>query len=612
MRKPIFLCVLLCAFMVASHLASSKVWAGNIPNWTGETADMDFLNRPHFRFHGDIEEAKTLYMQAWHYLQNMKQSVAPGLGVQGPFRRIFDDGTEFLVRCVAGVDMIEIFVPEAVPSVSFEEEEKVYDLMYYKFQLRRPDDSIIDPREWPPYPKTKKIEGFPFWERLEYMKHPESTSSNRWPYWQELSFRIHAPGDYWNWWYPEQKTVWIETWLFPYVLIIDTSRLPLNSEVHPNLIEMLHETGLLRHIVDEYHAAGYTDDNHVQFIAFDTHKKEYYAFFERSDPNIKNNGLDKQACAMVLFDTNPNPYYPDVIKESFASMHYFAPTQKMELKNGRTLRYNNRFYDPDFHDFQGRCGNPNQDLQKMCIYPGDYFRLPPEDYIIYMPQDPMPVTKHHYTVEGLDDLYKMEGPAHKRQSLLIECTRYNLNLGHTANPIIWGCTSASSNMEGRLGPDGSGWLPDHRDFETSIDFYDGEEIHNLCKNAESYLGRLILTRGLSEEDDGEEGEHNLAVPQVLCLDGSGIKEELYFEIRAYSSAEARLYDWFGGTDGWLCKLNDIECHYSEDEDNASYNDDNCNVMAGLYGFRIFAWNTPGERIAFELYSFDGIPAGYDD
>lgn len=72
---------------------------------------MSFLNRPHFRFYGDEYEAKTLYMQAWHYLQNMKQFISPGLGVQGPFHRIFDDGTEFLVQCIGGVDQIEIFVP---------------------------------------------------------------------------------------------------------------------------------------------------------------------------------------------------------------------------------------------------------------------------------------------------------------------------------------------------------------------------------------------------------------------------------------------------------------------------------------------------------------------
>lgn len=72
-----------------------------------------FKNRPRFRFHGDKRKAESLYMQAWQFLEAMKP-ICPSLPQKGPFRRIFQDGTEYIVREVFGQGFIDVFVPVVV------------------------------------------------------------------------------------------------------------------------------------------------------------------------------------------------------------------------------------------------------------------------------------------------------------------------------------------------------------------------------------------------------------------------------------------------------------------------------------------------------------------
>lgn len=389
MRKSIFFCVLLCAFMVASHLANSKALADNTSIWIGETVDMDYLNRPHFRFHGDIEEAKTLYMQAWNYLQNMKQSVAPGLGVQGPFRRVFDDGTEFLVRCVAGVDMIEIFVPEPPPAVIPEQEERKEYLLFYRFQIRRMDNSIVEHDKLPGAKiVTYNINGFKF-------EGIENDSA-----WMQIYFHKLVDGEDWfNW----DWTI-IDTWEYTPLLLLDESDIPdwCNRMVEGGFVHSWRKN-------PQGEVDSLLPEGDFRLLAYNKYDKQLYFFFSDLDEYITERGLHKKS--MLGFH-----FWEDDF--SVGGSLSFAPTVETEFENpdkmldGRKAKKNERYYHVESTDDDRLCygerGFPGLDNSEVAIKPSIPYWIPPEEYIVYIPWE---IKNHDYESEGMNDIASMQGKA---------------------------------------------------------------------------------------------------------------------------------------------------------------------------------------------------------
>lgn len=100
-----------------------------------------FRNRPRFRFHGDKRNAESLYMQAWQFLEAMKPT-CPGLPQKGPFRRVFQDGTEFVVREIFGQGLIDVYVPVVAEGRELKKQDEL--LRYYRLEYRDCYGNIID------------------------------------------------------------------------------------------------------------------------------------------------------------------------------------------------------------------------------------------------------------------------------------------------------------------------------------------------------------------------------------------------------------------------------------------------------------------------------------
>lgn len=70
---------------------------------------------PKFRFHGDKQKARAQYKQAWAFFERAKKAQRSDLKVLGPFKQVFDDGTQYVVREVFGQPVIDIVSPVMVP-----------------------------------------------------------------------------------------------------------------------------------------------------------------------------------------------------------------------------------------------------------------------------------------------------------------------------------------------------------------------------------------------------------------------------------------------------------------------------------------------------------------